>query len=118
MIHPPMLYLGYISITIPFAFAQSPGPNKVAFPENWNQGVMYSQVDRHDVKQYRELWATKAAVDAVTAVLSKEYSDIVGGTAIRIGTVLIISPTMESAPGTLERRQARTAPNRTSSSPL
>ena len=49
------------------AFAQTPGPNKVAFPENWNQGVMYSQVDRHDIKQYRELWSTKPAIDAVKA---------------------------------------------------
>jgi plastocyanin len=49
------------------ASAQAPGPNKVAFPDKWNEGVMYSQVDRHDIKQYRELWSTKAAVDAVRA---------------------------------------------------
>jgi plastocyanin len=28
---------------------------------------MYATVDRHDIKQYRELWSTKAAVDAVKA---------------------------------------------------
>jgi plastocyanin len=61
------------------ALAQSPGPNKVAFPENWSQGVMYSQVDRHDIKQYRELWSTKAAVDAVKA-----------GKPIPSGTVLTL----------------------------
>src|SRR5262245_36090217 len=61
------------------AFAQTPGPNKVAFPENWSQGVMYSQVDRHDIKQYRELWSTKAAVDAVKA-----------GKPIPAGTVLTL----------------------------
>ena len=49
------------------ALAQNPGPNKVAFPESWSQGVMYATVDRHDIKQYRELWSTKAAVDAVKA---------------------------------------------------
>ena len=49
------------------AFAQTAGPNKVSFPEAWGQGVMYATVDRHDIKQYRELWATKAAVDAVKA---------------------------------------------------
>lgn len=49
------------------AAAQAPGPNKIAFPETWDKGVMYGTVDRHDIKQYRELWATKAAVDAVKA---------------------------------------------------
>ena len=51
----------------PAAFAQNPGPNKIAFPEQWDKGVLYKTVDRHDVKQYRELWSTKAAVDAVKA---------------------------------------------------
>jgi plastocyanin len=49
------------------ASSQTPGPNKVSFPENWSQGVMYATVDRHDIKQHRELWSTKAAVDAVKA---------------------------------------------------
>jgi plastocyanin len=49
------------------AAAQAPGPNKIAFPETWDKGIMYGVVDRHDIKQYRELWATKAAVDAVKA---------------------------------------------------
>ena len=47
--------------------AQTPGPNKVQFPESWDKGVMYATVDRHDIKQHRELWASKAAVDAVKA---------------------------------------------------
>jgi plastocyanin len=49
------------------AAAQNPGPNKIAFPENWDKGVMYGSVDRYDIKQFRELWATKPAVDAVKA---------------------------------------------------
>jgi plastocyanin len=49
------------------AIAQTPGPNKIAFPEQWDKGVLYGTVDRHDIKQYRELWATKPAVDAVKA---------------------------------------------------
>jgi plastocyanin len=61
------------------ALAQSPGPNKVAYPESWSQGVMYATVDRHDIKQYRELWSTKAAVDAVKA-----------GKPIPAGTVLTL----------------------------
>ena len=53
--------------------------SKVAYPENWNQGVMYATVDRYDIKQHRELWSTKAAVDAVKA-----------GKPIPSGTVLTL----------------------------
>lgn len=41
------------------------GGDKIAFPENWAKGTMYSQVDRHDIKQYRELWASPGVVEAV-----------------------------------------------------
>ena len=40
------------------------GGDKVAFPEGFDKGTLYATVDRHDNKQYRELWATTAAVDA------------------------------------------------------
>ncbi len=40
------------------------GGEKVAFPANYADGVMYTTVDRADNKQYRELWATKDAVEA------------------------------------------------------
>jgi plastocyanin len=44
------------------------GPDKVKFPANWKDHVLYSVVDRHDTKQYRELYAsTQAAVDAMKA---------------------------------------------------
>ena len=36
------------------ALAQTPGPNKIAFPDAWDKGVLYGTVDRYDVKQYRE----------------------------------------------------------------
>jgi plastocyanin len=56
------------ALLIPLAStAQAPGPNRIAFPEQWDKGVMYGTVDRHDIKQYRELWAGKEAVDAVKA---------------------------------------------------
>jgi hypothetical protein len=61
------------------AAAQAPGPNKIAFPDAWDKGVMYGVVDRHDIKQYRELWSTKAAVDALKA-----------GKPIPSGTVLTL----------------------------
>jgi plastocyanin len=45
----------------------SAGGDKVAFPEGFEKGVLYGVVDRYDIKQYRELYASKAAVDAVKA---------------------------------------------------
>ena len=41
------------------------GGDKVAFPENFDKDTLYATVSRYDNKQYRELYATPAAVDAV-----------------------------------------------------
>ena len=43
------------------------GGEKVAFPENYAKGVLYTTVDRADNKQYRELYVTPEAVAAVKA---------------------------------------------------
>jgi hypothetical protein len=40
------------------------GPENIVFPENYASGVLYATVDRPDNKQYRELYASQAAVDA------------------------------------------------------
>lgn len=40
------------------------GGDKVAFPEGFEKGELYATVDRYDNKQYRELFATPAAVAA------------------------------------------------------
>jgi plastocyanin len=40
------------------------GGDKVAFPENYASGTLYGTVDRYDVLQYREQYATPAAVEA------------------------------------------------------
>ena len=45
----------------------APGPNKVAFPENWSKGVMYATVDRPDTKQHREFYTTPDVLEAVRA---------------------------------------------------
>jgi len=37
---------------------------KVTFPENYAQGVLYATVDRPDNKQYRELYGPQVALDA------------------------------------------------------
>src|SRR6476661_2517274 len=43
------------------------GGEKVAFPETYGKGVLYTTVDRADNKQYRELYATPEAIAAVKA---------------------------------------------------
>lgn len=42
----------------------SAGPEKVAFPAGYAGHVLYTTLDRHDVKQYRELYGTPEAVRA------------------------------------------------------
>jgi Cytochrome P460 len=41
-----------------------PTGEKVAFPENYAQGKLYTTLDRADNKQYRELYISQAAIDA------------------------------------------------------
>jgi plastocyanin len=43
------------------------GPNKLAFPEGYDKGVMYATVDRPDTKQYREFYTSAEAVAAARA---------------------------------------------------
>ena len=44
----------------------SAGPEKIKFPADWKNHVLYTTVDRYDTKQYRELYASsQAAVDAM-----------------------------------------------------
>ena len=47
------------------AAAVSAGPENIRFPEGFEKGVLYSVLDRHDTKQYRELYSTPEAVKAV-----------------------------------------------------
>lgn len=42
-----------------------PGPNKLAFPEGYDKGVMYATVDRPDTKQYREFYTSAEVIKAV-----------------------------------------------------
>ena len=41
------------------------GPDKIKFPSDYLRGVLYQTLDRPDNKQYRELYAPAAAVEAV-----------------------------------------------------
>ena len=40
------------------------GPEKIAFPANWKERVLYATLDRYDTKQYRELYGSSDAVRA------------------------------------------------------
>jgi hypothetical protein len=40
------------------------GGDLVKFPENYAAGVLYTTVDRADIKQYRELYASREAIAA------------------------------------------------------
>ena len=57
------LSLAAVALTM----AARAGGDKIAFPENYAKGVLYTTVDRPDNKQYRELYAPKEAIDAVKA---------------------------------------------------
>jgi hypothetical protein len=67
--------LAAVSLTV----AVRAGGDKIAFPENYAKGVLYTTVDRPDNKQYRELYSTPEAVAALKA-----------GKAIPSGTVLTL----------------------------
>ena len=55
------------------------GGDKVAFPATYDTGMMYATVDRPDNKQYRELFASRAAVDA-----AKKGQPLPNGTVITL----------------------------------
>jgi Cytochrome P460 len=55
------------------------GGDLVVFPENFAKGVLYTTVDRVDNNQYRELYSTPEAIEAVK-----------GGKPIPSGTVLTL----------------------------
>jgi plastocyanin len=57
----------------------SAGPDKVAFPANYKDHVLYATVDRYDNKQYRELYGTADAVKA-----AREGKPIPSGTVLTL----------------------------------
>jgi plastocyanin len=55
------------------------GPEKIKYPNDYLKGVLYQTLDRPDSKQYRELYSTPEAIEAVRA-----------GKPIPSGTVLTL----------------------------
>jgi plastocyanin len=43
------------------------GPEKIKFPADYLKGTLYQTLDRHDIRQYRELYASPGVVEAVRA---------------------------------------------------
>ena len=62
----PILSVAAIA-AVALTVAVRAGGDKVAFPADYAKGVLYTTVDRADNKQYRELYAPQAAIDAVKA---------------------------------------------------
>ena len=56
-----------VPVAVLVAASTSAGPDLIAFPANWKSHVLYTTIDRYDVKQYRELYATPDAVAAAKA---------------------------------------------------
>jgi plastocyanin len=77
--------LGLVVVTLVLAAVaavvsrSSAGPEKIAFPTKYKDGVLYTIADRYDVKQYRELYASAAAVQA-----AKEGKPLPSGTVLTL----------------------------------
>jgi amicyanin len=71
-----------VAVALLVAGTTSAGPEKIQFPAKWESFVKYATLDRHDNKQYRELYASsQEAVDAMKA-----------GKPLPDGTVLVLIP--------------------------
>jgi plastocyanin len=74
------IVLGLVTIPIVLtAVPGSAGPEKIAFPANYKDHVLYATVDRYDNKQYRELYGTADAVKA-----AREGKPIPSGTVLTL----------------------------------
>jgi hypothetical protein len=71
--------LAAITCAALFAVSARAGGEKVAFPENYAKGVLYTTVDRADNKQYRELYTSAEAVAA-----AKKGQPLPDGTVITL----------------------------------
>jgi plastocyanin len=75
--------LGLVAVVLAALVAvvsrSSAGPEKITFPAKYKDGVLYTIADRYDVKQYRELYASAAAVQA-----AKEGRPLPSGTVLTL----------------------------------
>lgn len=73
------LVLGGVIAVVLVAQLSSAGPDKIAFPANYKDHVLYDVLDRYDTKQYRELWGTPEGVKA-----AREGKPIPSGTVLTL----------------------------------
>src|SRR5262245_5944537 len=74
--------IAFMLVPLTLALASVPGgagPEKIAFPANYKDHVLYATIDRYDVKQYRELYSTPEAVKA-----AREGKPIPSGTVLTL----------------------------------
>jgi len=74
--------IALVLVTLSIVLATMPGsagPEKIAFPANYKDHVLYATVDRYDNKQYRELYGTADAVKA-----AREGKPIPSGTVLTL----------------------------------
>ena len=67
------------SAALAVVLAARAGGDKIAFPENYAKGVLYTTLDRADNKQYRELYTSAAAIAA-----AKKGQPLPSGTVITL----------------------------------
>jgi hypothetical protein len=60
------LRLGLVAVSS----RSSAGPERIVFPVKYKDGVLYTIDNRYDVKQYRQLYASAAAVRRACSVTS------------------------------------------------
>src|SRR3954454_1070215 len=53
------------------------GGDKIAFPEGFDKGVLFTTVDRGDNKQFREIYASQAALEAAKKVQTLTSSTVI-----------------------------------------
>ena len=71
-----LLVLGAVVLV---AQRSSAGPDKITFPANYKDHVLYDVLDRYDIKQYRELYGTPEGVKA-----AREGKPIPSGTVLTL----------------------------------
>ena len=72
--------LGFLSlICVGFFHAEyaQAGPDKIAFPANYQSGVLYNIADRSDLKEYREMWTSPEAIEAAKANKPLPYGTVI-----------------------------------------
>jgi plastocyanin len=62
------------------------GPDKIAFPTNYQSGVLYTIADRNDLKEYREMWTSSEAIEAARADKPLPYGTVITHVAYKAVT--------------------------------